>query len=82
MIGRANDVLVGVITGVCSAVVAALLEAFFVTARFLSLGHAGGGVGSKIVFIGIVGAIVGGIVGFLIGSVVKPKPQPKKSLID
>ncbi len=72
---RANDVLVGVITGVCSAVVAALFEAFFVTARFLSLGSHGGGIGSKIFFIAIVGALVGGIVGFFVGAVIKPRPQ-------
>jgi hypothetical protein len=74
---RANDVVVGVITGVFSAVVAALFEAFFVTARFLSLGQHGGGLGSKIFFIAIVGAIVGGIVGFFVGAVIKPRPQPR-----
>ena len=72
---RANDVLVGVITGVCSAVVAALFEAFFVTTRFLSLGQHGGGVGSKWPIIAIVGAIVGGLVGFIVGAVIKPRPQ-------
>ena len=71
---RANDVVVGVITGVFSAVVAALFEAFFVTARFLSLGQHGGGLGSKILFIALVGAIVGGIVGFFVGAVIKPRP--------
>jgi hypothetical protein len=70
---RANDVLVGVITGVFSAVVAALFEAFFVTARFLSLGQHGG-LGSKIVFIAIVGALVGGLVGFFVGAFIKPRP--------
>ena len=74
---RANDVVVGVITGVVSAVVAALFEAFFVTARFLSLGQHGGGLGSKILFIALVGAIVGGIVGFIVGAVIKPRPQPR-----
>jgi hypothetical protein len=74
---RANDVVVGVITGVFSAVVAALFEAFFVTTRFLSLGQHGGGIGSKIFFIAIVGAIVGGIVGFFVGAVIKPRPQPR-----
>jgi len=72
---RANDVLVGVITGVIVAIVAASFEAFFVTARFLSLGHNGGGIGSKIFFIAILGAIVGGIVGFILGAVIKPRPQ-------
>lgn len=72
---RANDVLVGVITGVFAAVVAALFEAVFVTARFLSFGHAGGGLGSKIAFIAVIGALVGGIVGFFVGAVIKPRPQ-------
>lgn len=72
---RANDVLVGVVTGVFSAVVAALFEAFFVTARFLSLGSHGGGIGSKIVLIALVGAIVGGAVGFFMGAVIKPRPR-------
>jgi hypothetical protein len=69
---RANDVVVGVITGVIAAVVAALFEAFFVTARFLSLGQHGGGLGSKIFFIAIVG-----MVGFLVGAVIKPRAQTR-----
>jgi hypothetical protein len=72
---RANDVVVGVITGVFSAVVASLFEAFFVTTRFLSLGHNGGSVGSKLPFIAVVGALVGGLVGFIVGAVIKPRPQ-------
>ncbi|MBD5634769.1 MAG: hypothetical protein IAI49_09855 [Candidatus Eremiobacteraeota bacterium] len=47
------------------------------TARFLSLGQHGGGLGSKFLFIAIVGAIVGGIVGFLVGAVIKPRTQPR-----
>jgi hypothetical protein len=74
---RANDVLVGVITGVLSAVVAALFEAFFVTARFLSLGEHGGGLGSKMFVIALVGALVGGLVGFFLGAVIKPRPQTR-----
>jgi hypothetical protein len=74
---RANDVVVGVITGVLSAVVAALFEAFFVTARFLSLGEHGGGLGSKMFVIALVGALVGGLVGFFLGAVIKPRPQTR-----
>jgi hypothetical protein len=74
---RANDVVVGVITGVCSAVVASLFEAVFVTAHFLSLGqHGNGGFGSFL-FIAAVGAIVGGLVGFLVGAVIKPRAQTR-----
>jgi hypothetical protein len=72
---RANDILVGVITGVFAAVIASAFEVFFVAERVLSLGHAGGGFGSKIIFIGIVGAIVGGIVGFFLGALLKPRAQ-------
>jgi hypothetical protein len=75
MLWRANDVLVGVITGVITAVVAAVFEASFVTMRFLSLGHAGGSIGSKLPFIAILGAIVGGLCGFFIGAIIKPRPQ-------
>ncbi|MBD5606702.1 MAG: hypothetical protein IAI48_16660 [Candidatus Eremiobacteraeota bacterium] len=67
----------GVITGVVSAVVAALFEAFFVTARFLSLGQHGGGLGSKMLLIAMVGAVVGGLVGFFVGAVIKPRPQTR-----
>ena len=74
---RANDVLVGVITGVVSAVVAALFELFFVAERFFSLGQNGGGFGSKILVVAVVGAIVGGIVGFFVGAVIKPRPQTR-----
>ncbi|MGP6189307.1 MAG: hypothetical protein ACLPSH_04370 [Vulcanimicrobiaceae bacterium] len=73
---RANDVLVGVITGVVSAVVAALFELFIVAQRFLSLGQSGG-FGSKILVVAIVGAIVGGIVGFFVGAVIKPRSQTR-----
>ena len=72
--------VVGVITGVFSAVVAALFEAFFVTARFLSLGTHGGGLGSKILLIAVVGAVVGGIVGFCVGAVIKPRPVASRSI--
>jgi len=74
---RANDVLVGIITGVFSAVVAALFEAFFVSQRFLSFGHYGGAVGSKLAVIAVIGAVVGGVVGFLVGTVIKPRSQPR-----
>jgi gas vesicle protein len=71
---RANDVLVGVVTGIFSAVIASLLEAFFLTERVLSFGQHGGGIGSKLPFIGM---IVGGIIGFIMGAVVRPRPQPR-----
>ena len=76
MLWRANDVLVGVITGIVVAVVSAVVEAIFVTARFLSFGHHGGGVGSKLVVIAAIGAVVGAIVGTLLGAVVKPRARP------
>ena len=75
MTWRLNDVFVGVVTGVVSAVVASIFEAFFLTERFLSLGQHGGGLGSKIPFIAVVGALVGGLVGFFIGALIKPRSQ-------
>jgi hypothetical protein len=39
---KVNDIVVGVITGAVAAIVAAALEAFFVTVRFLSVGAHGG----------------------------------------
>jgi hypothetical protein len=72
---RANDVFVGVITGAFAAIIASALELFFVAEGVLSLGHAGGGFGSKILVIGLTGALVGGIVGFFLGALVKPRVQ-------
>jgi hypothetical protein len=74
---RTNDVLVGVITGVFAAVVASAFEAFFVTERLLTIGEHGGGLGSKIVFIAVVGAVVGGVVGFFLGNIFKPRSTPR-----
>jgi hypothetical protein len=74
---RANDVLVGIITGAIVAVVAALMEFWLVAMRFMSLGQHGGAFGSGLGIILITGAIVGGIVGFLLGAFVKPR-QPTR----
>jgi hypothetical protein len=70
---RANDVLVGIITGAIVAIVAALMEFWLVAVRFMSLGQHGGGFGSGLGLILIVGAIVGGIIGLLLGAVIKPR---------
>ena len=72
---RANDVLVGAITGAISAVIAVALEVFFIAQQMVTLGHAGGGFGSKVLFIAIVGGIAGAIIGFFIGAVVRPRSQ-------
>ena len=74
---RADDVLVGIVTGVFSAVVAALFEASVVTARFLSFGEHGGSIGRKFLIIAILGAVVGGIVGFFVGAAINPRSQPR-----
>ena len=76
MVWRANDILVGFVTGLIVAAVAAGLEAYFITVRFLSFGQHGGGVGSKIGIIAIVGAILGAIVGFILGALIKPRVKP------
>jgi len=53
---------------VFSAVIASALECSSSTERVLSLGHAGGGFGSKILVIGVTGRrSSGGIVGFFLG---------------
>jgi hypothetical protein len=68
-----SDVLVGIIAGAICSVLAALFEFGILTLRFFSLGRVGGGVGSKLLFIAIMGAIVGGIVGFLVGALFKQR---------
>jgi membrane protein YqaA with SNARE-associated domain len=70
---RASDVLVGIIAGAVCSVIAALFEASILTLRFFSLGRVGGGVGSKLLLIAIMGAIVGGVVGFLVGALFKQR---------
>lgn len=72
---RVSDVLVGIIAGAVCSVLAAGFEAFIVTLRFFSVGHVGGGIGSKLLLIGILGAVVGGIVGFVVGAIVKPRGE-------
>jgi len=70
---RVSDVLVGVIAGAVCSVLAAAFEAFIVTLRFFSVGHLGGGIGSKFLIIAVLGAVVGGLVGLGVGAVVKPR---------
>ncbi len=72
---RVSDVLVGVIAGSVCSVLAAGFEAFIVTLRFFSVGHLGGGIGSKFLIIAILGAVVGGVVGFVVGAFVKPRER-------
>jgi len=68
-----NDVLVGLVAGAVCSVIAAVFETAVLTARFFSLDHVGGGLGSKLVMIAIVGAIAGGCVGFLVGALFKQR---------
>ncbi len=72
---RVSDILVGVIAGAVCSVLAAGFEAFIVTLRFFSVGHLGGGIGSKFLIIAILGAVVGGVVGFVVGAFVKPRER-------
>jgi hypothetical protein len=72
---RLSDVLVGVIAGAVCSVLAAGFEAFIVTLRFFSVGHLGGGIGSKFLIIAVLGAIIGGLVGFVVGAIVKPRER-------
>lgn len=72
---RLGDVLVGVVAGAVCSVLAAGFEAFIVTLRFFSVGHLGGGIGSKFLIIAVLGAVVGGVVGFFVGALVKPRER-------
>jgi hypothetical protein len=74
---RANDVLVGVITGAIVALIAAGMESFLIAMRFMSFGAHGGGFGSGMGIILIVGAIAGGIVGFILSAFIKPRTTPR-----
>jgi hypothetical protein len=76
---RMSDVLVGICAGAVCSVFAAAFEASILTLRFFTLGKVGGGLGSKLLLIAIVGAILGGLVGFLVGALFKqrePVPRP------
>ena len=68
-----SDVLVGIIAGAVCSVLAALFEVGVLTLRFFSLEQLGGGFGSKLGFIAVMGAVVGGIVGFLVGALFKQR---------
>jgi hypothetical protein len=70
---RISDVLVGIVAGALCSVLAAAFEASVLTLRFFSLGRIGGGLGSKLLIIAVVGAVVGGIVGFLVGALFKQR---------
>jgi hypothetical protein len=72
---RLSDVLVGIIAGAVCSVLAAGFEAFIVTLRFFSVGHLGGGIGSKFLIIALLGAVVGGFVGLIVGTFVKPRDR-------
>ena len=72
---RVSDVIVGIVAGAVCSVLAAGFEAFIVTLRFFSVGHLGGGIGSKFLIIALLGAIVGGAVGFVVGAFVKPRER-------
>jgi hypothetical protein len=71
-----SDVLVGIIAGAVCSVMAAAFEASILTLRFFSLGKIGGGLGSKLLLIAIVGAIIGGVVGYLVGALFKQRERP------
>jgi len=72
---RVSDVIVGIVAGAVCSVLAAAFEAGILALRFFSVGHVGGGIGSKIALIGLLGAIAGGIVGFIVGALVKPRER-------
>ena len=68
-----SDVLVGIVAGAVCSTVAAAFEGSILMFRFFSLDRVGGGFGSKLLLIALVGAIAGGIVGFLVGALFKQR---------
>jgi hypothetical protein len=68
-----SDVLVGIVAGAVCSVVAAAFEGSILIFRFFSLDRVGGGFGSKLLLIALVGAIAGGVVGFLVGALFKQR---------
>ena len=68
-----SDVLVGIIAGAVCSVVAAAFEGVDPDLPLLLVDQVGGGLGSKLFLIALVGAIVGGIVGFLVGALFKQR---------
>ncbi len=72
---RVYDVIIGVIAGAVCSVLAAGFEAVVVTLRFFSVGHLGGGIGSKFLIIAVMGAVVGGVVGLVLGAFFKPRER-------
>jgi hypothetical protein len=74
---RANDILVGAITGAVVALIAAGLESFLIAMRFMTFGAHGGGFGSGIGLIIVVGAVAGGIIGLILGAFIKPRTTPR-----
>ena len=73
MVWRANDVLVGIITGVIVSTVAAALELYFISIRFFTLGAHGGGFGSKLGIIAVIGAVLGALIGLIMGGLIRPR---------
>jgi membrane protein YqaA with SNARE-associated domain len=68
-----NDVLVGIIAGAVCSAIAAAFEASVLSLRFFDIGHLGGGMGSRLLLIALVGAVAGGIVGYLVGAFFKQR---------
>jgi hypothetical protein len=65
---RLSDVLVGIIAGAVCSVLAAAFEAGILALRFISIGRVGGGLGSGLFWIALIGAVIGGLVGLLVGA--------------
>lgn len=76
---RFSDVVVGIIAGALCSVLAAAFEAGILFARVFSIGRVGGGFGSGLIWIALIGALVGGVVGLLVGALFNRREVPSRS---
>jgi hypothetical protein len=72
-VNRVAGILIGVVAGVISSIGAALVEAVFMTTRFVTLGKSGPSVGSGLIVVMVTGAIVGAITGIVLGGLFNRK---------
>ncbi len=70
---RVAGILIGVVSGVISSIGAALVEAVFMTTRFVTLGKSGPSIGSGLLVVMVTGAIVGALTGVVLGNLLSRK---------
>jgi hypothetical protein len=72
-VNRVAGILIGVVSGVISSIGAALVEAVFMTTRFVTLGKSGPSIGSGLLVVMVTGAIVGALTGVVLGNLLSRK---------